>query len=73
LSEGIERALMWDAPAAGGCTGCHGAPPTVDHTQATTCASVNCHGDEVTLGDPPAITASGRDLHIDGNIDVRGL
>jgi predicted CxxxxCH...CXXCH cytochrome family protein len=73
LPEGIERALVWDAPAAGGCGGCHGVPPTVDHPQAKGCASSICHGDEVTLGgDPPAITASGRSVHINGSIEAHG-
>ncbi|HKP62603.1 MAG TPA: CxxxxCH/CxxCH domain-containing protein [Polyangiales bacterium] len=74
LPEGIERALVWDAPAAGGCGGCHGVPPTVDHPRDKGCASLTCHGEEVTLGgDPPAITPAGRNAHIDGAINSLGL
>jgi predicted CxxxxCH...CXXCH cytochrome family protein len=73
LPEGFERALVWDAPAAGGCGGCHGVPPGVDHPQDKGCASLICHGDEVTAGDPPGITQSGRSPHIDGMIQAHGL
>jgi predicted CxxxxCH...CXXCH cytochrome family protein len=73
LPEGIERALVWDAPAAGGCGGCHGVPPALEHPQAKGCASLICHGEEVTLGgDPPAISAAGRSPHIDGMIEAHG-
>jgi predicted CxxxxCH...CXXCH cytochrome family protein len=72
LAEGIERALRWDAPAAKTCAGCHGLPPTTSHPKDDGCASLICHGAEVTAGTPgPSITQSGRMLHIDGQIETR--
>ena len=72
LSDGLEHPLVWNAPAAGGCGSCHGVPPGGTHPQSKGCASLICHGDEVTLTDPPAITSSGRDRHIDGMIEAQG-
>jgi predicted CxxxxCH...CXXCH cytochrome family protein len=72
LPDGFERALVWNAPASGDCAGCHGVPPGGDHPQGSGCASVVCHGDEVTQAQPPAITQSGRSVHIDGMIVAHG-
>jgi predicted CxxxxCH...CXXCH cytochrome family protein len=72
LPDGIERALVWNAPAAGDCAGCHGVPPGGSHPQDSGCASVVCHGDEVTQAEPPAITQPGRSRHIDGMIQAHG-
>jgi predicted CxxxxCH...CXXCH cytochrome family protein len=70
LPDGIERALRWDERSTSSCNGCHAVPPSGTHPQASTCASVLCHGSEVRVGTPAAITESGRALHIDGTIDV---
>jgi predicted CxxxxCH...CXXCH cytochrome family protein len=71
LPDGIERALRWDERAVQSCSGCHGLPPAHDHPRDATCASVLCHGSEVRVGpDTPLISASGRDLHIDGKVDL---
>jgi predicted CxxxxCH...CXXCH cytochrome family protein len=71
LADRIERALRWDAPAANTCVGCHGLPPSKDHPKDDGCASLICHGAEITAGTPdPAITQTGRALHIDGQIET---
>ncbi|HKU38091.1 MAG TPA: CxxxxCH/CxxCH domain-containing protein [Polyangiales bacterium] len=72
LPDGSERALVWNAPAASSCSGCHGIPPRKDHPASDGCASLTCHGDEVSVAAPFAITEPGRSLHIDGSIDARG-
>jgi len=71
LPENNERALHWDAPGNGACAGCHGIPPTREHPSDSTCAALVCHGGEVSVGTPlPAISESGRTLHINGVIDT---
>lgn len=72
LPDGFERALRWTDPPTGACGGCHALPPAPPHPQSAACASTQCHGAEVTASDPPAITAPGRELHINGSPDVRG-
>jgi predicted CxxxxCH...CXXCH cytochrome family protein len=73
LPDGIERALRWDERAGQTCDGCHGLPPAQDHPREPTCASVPCHGSEVSAGGPmPLITEAGRAVHIDGDVDVAG-
>lgn len=52
------------------CSRCHGTPPPPPHVQDTRCASLVCHGTEVSAGSAPAITDSGRDLHINGRFDT---
>jgi predicted CxxxxCH...CXXCH cytochrome family protein len=70
LPENIERALQWDMPSSGACTGCHGIPPTRQHPSDSSCATLVCHGAEVSVGTPlPSISESGRGLHINGVID----
>lgn len=64
-------AVRWSGAAIDDCTSCHGLPPGGDHPASTSCATTLCHGDEVTAGSPPAITASGRALHIDGLIEAK--
>ncbi|MFI5307542.1 MAG: CxxxxCH/CxxCH domain-containing protein [Polyangiales bacterium] len=71
LPEGIERALVWDAPASHACAGCHGVPPEVAHPKDDGCASLVCHGTEVSADTTGRrITAVGRARHIDGHIDT---
>jgi predicted CxxxxCH...CXXCH cytochrome family protein len=73
LPEGIERALVWDTPASGRCSGCHGLPPSVAHSSDRRCAASICHGTEVSAGDEPNITEAGRDRHINGRFDVKAM
>jgi predicted CxxxxCH...CXXCH cytochrome family protein len=64
---GAAPALGWNDPASGRCNTCHGAPPSLPHTQERGCESVLCHGGEVSAGtDGPVITPSGRTRHGDG-------
>jgi predicted CxxxxCH...CXXCH cytochrome family protein len=66
-------AVQWTiaAPPGDGCSGCHSAPPPPPHVQQPGCGGALCHGAEVAGGAPtPAITASGRALHIDGVVEV---
>jgi predicted CxxxxCH...CXXCH cytochrome family protein len=72
LSEGFERALVWDSPPTKQCGACHGVPPGVNHPREDGCASVMCHGAEVSLGTAgtPVISGPGRMLHINGTVDT---
>jgi predicted CxxxxCH...CXXCH cytochrome family protein len=72
LPERIELAWTWNTgPRTEACSGCHGLPPSVQHTKDSHCASLLCHGAEVSAAsDPPAITDGGRSLHIDGRYDT---
>jgi predicted CxxxxCH...CXXCH cytochrome family protein len=71
LPEGIERALRWDAPLTHSCSGCHGLPPTRAHPADDGCATLICHGAEVSVGNGrPAISETGRNLHVNGAIDI---
>lgn len=55
------------------CGACHSVPPPPPHTTATTCGAVLCHrGEVVGTTEGLRITASGRALHIDGDLDVAG-
>jgi predicted CxxxxCH...CXXCH cytochrome family protein len=72
LPDGFERALVWDAEPASQCAGCHGLPPAGDHPREDRCATVICHGTEVsvTTNGPGVITDLGRMLHINGQVDT---
>ncbi len=71
LAEGIERALTWDAQPGGSCAGCHGLPPAKAHPADDRCASVSCHGGEVSIGvGTNGVTDQGRALHINGIADT---
>lgn len=64
-------APAWDTAATGECTVCHGVPPANEHPVQNNCASLLCHGGEVSIsGDVPHITRAGRARHIDGVVDV---
>lgn len=53
------------------CGSCHGAPPPAPHTADPGCASLLCHGGEVSLTpEGPGISEAGRGLHVDGVIDL---
>jgi len=52
------------------CGACHGIPPS-QHTASLDCDRADCHGTEVILGadSAPAITSTGKALHIDGIVE----
>lgn len=60
--------VAWRGEAlAGGCAGCHGAPPPLPHTSNASCELVLCHGGEVErVGGALQIIASRRAAHLDG-------
>jgi predicted CxxxxCH...CXXCH cytochrome family protein len=62
----------WKDPtgAAAKCGACHGVPP-LQHTPSTECSRSDCHGSEVGISASGmfSITASGKALHIDGDIE----
>ena len=72
LPEMLETGWTWNAPTRSeSCSGCHGLPPGVQHTADNHCASLVCHGAEISAAsDQPAITEAGRARHIDGRYDT---
>jgi predicted CxxxxCH...CXXCH cytochrome family protein len=56
--------------AASQCGACHGIPPS-QHTASKSCGDANCHAGEVAVdaNGMPAITESGKALHINGVVD----
>lgn len=61
---------VWTDPKGGACGACHGIPPTSIHTPNKGCDRVECHGAEIGRDsfNEPAISATGKALHIDGVI-----
>jgi hypothetical protein len=56
--------------SASACGACHGVPPS-QHTPSTSCDRSSCHGTETFRNSDgsPAISVTGRALHIDGTIE----
>src|SRR5262249_4698774 len=69
----ICRVSVTGAPSGRKSNGCHGSPPPPPHPTSSGCASLLCHGAEVSYGpDGPQITQTGLDLHINGDVDIAG-
>lgn len=71
LDGGFHTTPRWGATdgLAAACGACHGVPPALPHVQSDGCASLLCHGGEVSYSPSgPRISEAGRDTHIDGRV-----
>ncbi len=73
IEGGAVPSPRWAQPeaVADRCDACHGLPPADTHPVPGLCASVLCHGGEISETPAgPRISASGRAMHVDGVIDA---
>lgn len=72
LEGGLFPTPLWGATdgLAAACGACHAVPPDLPHTVSNRCASLLCHGSEISYSPSgPRISEVGRASHINGSVE----